>query len=101
MFNILLNAIYASPEGGEIIIALYTAAGAFVIEVADEGSGMPEDVKLKIYEPFFTTKPIGEGTGLGLSVVHGIIKSHSGSITVHDNSPCGTIFRIELPLTQK
>jgi two-component system NtrC family sensor kinase len=101
LFNILLNAIHASPDRGHITITQYAQAGGFAIEIADHGTGIPEDVKPKIYEPFFTTKPMGEGTGLGLSVVHGIIKSHGGSISVRDNSPSGTIFRIELPITMR
>ena len=55
-------------------------------------------LKDKIFEPFYTTKPLGEGSGLGLSVVHGIIKSHKGEISIAQNIPKGTIFKIKLPL---
>lgn len=97
LFNILLNAIYASPEGSEVVTKLYEDTDSNFIQIADSGTGIPNAVKAKIFEPFFTTKPVGEGTGLGLSVVHGIIKSHGGNITIKDNTPTGTIFIIRLP----
>lgn len=96
LFNILLNAIYASPEESEIYIELYEDTDYIFIVIKDEGHGIPADIKKKIFEPFFTTKPLGDGTGLGLSVVHGIIKSHGGEITVGDNYPTGTVFKIRL-----
>ena len=98
LFNILLNAIYVSPPKSEIHVNVYTAENDFVIEIRDNGPGIEKEIKPKIFEPFFTTKPIGEGTGLGLSVVHGIIKSHRGDIEALDNKPTGTIFKIKLPL---
>src|SRR5690606_20507777 len=98
LFNILLNAIYASPVGGEITVRLYTETNNIFIEIADKGAGIPDAVKSKIFEPFYTTKPLGEGTGLGLSVVHGIVKGHGGDIMVRDNFPKGAIFKIRLPL---
>lgn len=98
LFNVLLNAIYVSPPKSEIHINVYSTDTDFVIEIKDNGPGIDEEIKHKIFEPFFTTKPIGEGTGLGLSVVHGIIKSHRGTIEAFDNQPTGTLFRIKLPL---
>jgi|SRR6218665_1525691 len=98
ILNVLLNALYASPTGSRIAINAQAENGKLTITIADEGSGIPEAVKPKIFEPFFTTKPVGEGSGLGLSVVHGIVKSHIGTITAEDNFPIGTIFRITFPL---
>ena len=98
LFNILLNAIYVSPPESEIHVNIFSTESHFVIEIKDNGKGINDEIKHKIFEPFFTTKPIGEGTGLGLSVVHGIIKSHQGDIEALDNQPTGTIFRIKLPL---
>ena len=98
MFNILINAIYVSPIDSTIIIDVYSEENNFIIEIKDFGTGVKKEIKDKIFEPFFTTKPIGEGSGLGLSVVHGIIKSHHGEISVKKNKPKGTIFKISLPL---
>ena len=62
---------------------------------------MPENIKAKIFDPFYTTKEVGEGTGLGLSISHGIIEKHGGSISVQSEAGNGTEFIINLPLTQK
>lgn len=98
LFNILINAIYIAPEKSEIFITIRSDKDHFTMEIKDEGAGIPEALRSKIFEPFFTTKPIGEGSGLGLSVVHGIIKSHRGEIITFDNKPKGTVFQIKLPL---
>lgn len=65
----------------------------------DEGHGIADEIKDKIFEPFFTTKKINTGSGLGLSVVHGIVKSHNGEITVTDNLPQGAVFTIKIPIS--
>jgi len=101
LFNILLNSIYASPKGSQILVHVYSDKENFYIDMKDEGTGISEEIKPKIFEPFFTTKPIGEGSGLGLSVVHGIIKSHKGNIEAKNNTPNGTLFEIRLPLNSK
>jgi len=98
LFNILLNSIYVAPKNSIITVEVYSDSNDFFIEIADEGTGIPKEIKSKIFEPFFTTKPIGEGSGLGLSVVHGIIKSHKGDIISFDNQSKGTIFQVRLPL---
>lgn len=98
LFNLLINAIYHSPEGSLITIKIHNDNQILFLEIADEGAGIVPENKTRIFEPFFTTKPIGEGSGLGLSVVHGIIKSHQGKIEALDNSPRGTIFKIQLPI---
>lgn len=98
LFNLLINAIYSSPEKSQISVEVSSSKSHFTLEIKDEGSGIPEDLRSKIFEPFFTTKPVGEGSGLGLSVVHGIIKSHRGEIITFDNKPAGTVFQIKLPL---
>jgi signal transduction histidine kinase len=70
-----------------------------VIEVADNGTGMPEQVKEKIFQPFFTTKPTGEGTGLGLSLSYDIVtKGHGGELRVETKEGMGTEFIIQLPI---
>lgn len=101
LFNILINSIYAAPENSPITINVTHDSNNFYIDIADQGTGIDDSIKRKIFEPFFTTKPLGEGTGLGLSVVHGIIKSHKGSITAKDNLPSGVVLTISLPLNLK
>jgi signal transduction histidine kinase len=98
LFNILINSIYVSPKLSTIEVTVYNDENNFFIEISDEGSGIKEENRSKIFEPFFTTKPIGEGSGLGLSVVHGIVKSHKGDIVFFDKKPKGTVFQIRLPL---
>ncbi|UZH54952.1 sensor histidine kinase [Salinimicrobium tongyeongense] len=98
LFNLLINALYFSPQGSAIEVKLYRNEASLYIEIADEGPGIKEELKSKIFEPFFTTKPIGDGSGLGLSVVHGIIRSHKGNIVALDNQPQGSIFQISIPL---
>lgn len=98
IFNLLINAIYASPPESTIRVKLLTANKNLSIIIADEGSGIPKNVRDKIFEPFYTTKPIGEGSGLGLSVVHGIVRSHKGSIHFSTEIGKGTTFNVTLPL---
>lgn len=98
LFNLLINAIYTSPKWSTISIEVSSTTTYFILEIKDEGSGIPTDLKSKIFEPFFSTKPVGEGSGLGLSVVHGIVKSHRGEIITFDNEPAGTVFQIKIPL---
>ncbi len=100
MFNILVNAIYVSPPDSEINVDVKNTNDMLTIEITDQGAGIRDADREKIFEPFFTTKTLGEGSGLGLSVVHGIIKSHKGNIATYPNFPSGTIFRIDLPLKQ-
>jgi signal transduction histidine kinase len=68
------------------------------LEVADTGHGMPEEIREKIFDPFFTTKDFGKGTGLGLTVVKGIIEEHGGTIALESAVEKGTTFTIRLPI---
>ncbi len=95
MTNLVMNAIQAQPGGGRVEVSVEGGAERAVLRVTDHGPGIPEDAKGRIFEPFFTTKPVGEGTGLGLSVVHGIVQEHGGSIEVSSDE--GTTFTVELP----
>jgi signal transduction histidine kinase len=70
-----------------------------VIRVSDTGHGIPTEYLSKVFDPFFTTKDVGKGTGLGLTVVHGIIHEHGGSIAVESEVDRGTTFTITLPLS--
>ena len=97
IFNLVINAVYFSPVKGQIHVMVSDTEKQVVLKISDQGSGIHTDSSENIFNPFFTTKPVGDGSGLGLSVVHGIVKSHKGTITFEENKPKGTIFIIKLP----
>jgi len=97
IFNLLINAIYFSPKEGLVTIEAETTENTIVLKITDEGQGLSQEDLEKVFQPFFTTKPIGEGSGLGLSVVHGIVSSHKGTITVENNKNKGATFTVTLP----
>jgi two-component system NtrC family sensor kinase len=97
VFNLIVNAIYFAPPKSTISVSLATEKDNVILKIADQGPGIPEESISHIFDPFFTTKPVGEGSGLGLSVVHGIVQSHRGSIEVTPNTPAGTIFTLQFP----
>lgn len=94
--NLIVNAVDAMPRGGKLLVTCRQINDRLQLHFADNGMGMPEDVKQKIFEPFFSTKG-AHGTGLGLSVSYSIIERHSGSISVISEPGCGTNFTIDLP----
>src|ERR1700678_567411 len=97
--NIIDNAIDAMHGKGELRIRTYRDDGCVVVEIGDNGPGIPEEVQPHIFEPFFTTKGVGEGTGLGLDAVQRIVKKHRGSIQI-SSKPGNTCFQILLPLAE-
>ncbi|MHC4675546.1 MAG: sensor histidine kinase, partial [Planctomycetota bacterium] len=99
LVNLVVNAIQAMPEGGTLTISTNTSDNHVILSVQDNGIGMSEKMREQIFIPFFTTKDINEGTGLGLPVVHGIINSHGGTISVESTPGQGTRFEISLPVT--
>jgi two-component system, NtrC family, sensor kinase len=101
LVNLITNAVHAMPNGGKVTIATKNAGKEVSLTVKDTGHGMSRSVREKIFEPFFTTKPQGHGTGLGLSVVQGIIDSHAGKIYVNSTPGKGSKFEILLPKTQR
>ncbi len=96
--NLLVNAAQAIPQQGVIRIRTSADIEGITIEISDDGCGIPQPVLARIFDPFYTTKPIGQGTGLGLSVSYGIIARHHGRIEVASEPDQGTTFRIWLPL---
>lgn len=99
--NILNNAMDAMPDKGEIHIATRQIGEQLEIKIKDTGTGMPKEVADHIFEPFYTTKDVGEGTGLGLSITYGIIQQHKGNIRVESTEGVGTEFIIEIPMQQQ
>jgi signal transduction histidine kinase len=99
--NLLTNAAQALGEkgaGGTIKIRTAQTNGKVIITVADDGPGIPADMLPRIFDPFFTTKDVGQGSGLGLSIVHGIVERHGGTIAVDSHVGQGTTFTITLPI---
>ena len=96
--NIFINAMQAMPDGGNIEVTMGSNDSIVTIDFEDEGRGIPEDVIDKIWDPFFTTKEMG--TGLGLGVVKNLIESHGGSIQIVNRSRGGTRVTVELPVEQ-
>jgi signal transduction histidine kinase len=95
--NILDNAIDAMDGKGRLIIRTAHKDDWVIVEIEDNGPGIPPSVQEKIFNPFFTTKPLGKGTGLGLSITYNIIKKHAGDIKV-SSQPGRTVFEIRLPV---
>ena len=98
LLNLVVNAIQAMPGGGTLSLVLRYCNEDVRLSVSDTGCGIPTDHVPKLFTPFFSTKEVGEGTGLGLTVVHGIIDEHQGSITVDSEPGRGTTFHIDLPV---
>lgn len=96
--NLLVNAAQAIEERGVIRIRTMQEGPDVVVEVSDDGCGMPPDVVERIFEPFFTTKDVGQGTGLGLHVAYQIMQTHAGSISVRSAAGEGTTFRLQWPI---
>lgn len=101
LVNLVVNAIQSMTKGGTLKICTLQDADKQCMIVEDTGSGIAPDNLKRIFLPFFTTKEVGEGTGLGLSVVHGIITSHDGSIHVESTIDRGTRFEVRLPARKK
>ena len=111
LMNLCVNAQDAMPQGGQLKISVdqwrfpdsdpreHPNSGDYVrIRVSDSGKGMSPDILERVFEPFFTTKDVGKGTGLGLAVVHGIIRRHEGMIRVYSEQGLGSTFRVYLPI---
>lgn len=96
LVNLVHNALQASPDG-HVRIGAAARQGECIISVEDDGPGIPEEARGRLFEPFYTTKPVGTGTGLGLSVVHGALEAHGGRVTVGASRLGGARFDLILP----
>lgn len=94
--NLIVNAIEAMKEGGKLKVRTRREPTDVMVEIRDNGAGIPESVKTHIFEPFFTTKAVGEGTGLGLDTVARIVRKHRGNIRF-ESKPGDTCFQVRLP----
>lgn len=98
LVNLVVNAIQAMPKGGRLSLETHASGDYAILAVEDQGVGMTPQALRRIFEPFFTTKDAGEGTGLGLWVVHGIVTSHGGTIRVRSEPGKGSRFEVRLPI---
>jgi len=104
LLNLIINAeqamLTAHGRGVLVVRTWHVAAQDLVVlEINDDGPGIPEEVQPKIFDPFFTTKDVGKGTGLGLTVAYAIVQEHGGRIRLESKSDVGTSFFVELPVT--
>lgn len=99
--NIFLNARDAMPDGGELFVETSFNVKNICVKIADSGPGIEENDLKKIFDPFYTTKQTGKGTGLGLAVCYGIVTAHGGSIEATPTKDKGTMFVINLPVNEK
>ncbi|RMA58739.1 sensor histidine kinase [Ulvibacter antarcticus] len=97
IFNLIINAVYFSPKNGLVTIEAFQSKNHIVLKISDQGTGLSDEALEKVFQPFFTTKPTGDGSGLGLSVVHGIVASHNGTIVAENNLKKGATFTVKLP----
>jgi two-component system NtrC family sensor kinase len=97
--NLFINAIQAMPDGGQLILRVWSDRGQWLhVDVKDTGAGIDPEHLPRIFDPFYTTKEVGRGTGLGLSVTYGIIEKHGGHIEAHSKKGEGATFSIVLPV---
>jgi|GEM_PF-585688 len=99
--NLLVNALQAMPEGGELEVTARQQGETIRVAVRDTGAGIAPEHLDQVFLPFFTTKDVGEGTGLGLSVVHGIVAAHDGTVSVTSEPGRGTRFEVVLPCSPR
>jgi signal transduction histidine kinase len=112
ILNLINNAFYAVSEKSKVesqksgnnyeptvTVSTKKLGDKIEISVKDNGNGIPDSIKEKIFQPFFTTKPTGQGTGLGLSLSYDIVKAHGGELMVDTNEEAGTRFSILIPVS--
>lgn len=100
LVNLVLNAIDAMPDGGKLSIHSLSEDGFVWVEVQDTGTGIPATDLTRIWDPFFTTKPPGKGTGLGLAVVRSLVEAEGGEIQIESRTGQGSLFRFSVPVAE-
>jgi signal transduction histidine kinase len=98
--NLIFNASEAMPEGGSLTVRSWMdrEPQAACVEIRDTGYGIPEKIQGNLFDPFFTTKDVGQGTGLGLSIVHGVVKTHKGTVKIDSREGEGAAFILSFPV---
>ena len=99
--NIISNAIHAMNGKGTLTLSTQKQNGAIVAQIQDTGPGIPPEYVSKVFDPFFTTKDQGEGTGLGLNIVHRVVEKYGGNIKIESEAGQGTTFVVSLPVNSK
>lgn len=100
LINNAFDSMYGANRGGTLSVKTYQNNGSVVMEIVDNGPGVPESIQEKIFDPFFTTKEVGKGTGLGMSLSYGIMREHGGRIYLDKAYRRGARFVVEIPLTE-
>jgi len=97
-FNIILNAIQAKPGGLKLALGTNVTGEAIRIEIADNGSGIPDEIRKRLFEPFFSTRDVGAGVGLGLTIAYNIMQQYGGSIEAVSREGGGTVIILTMPI---
>ena len=97
--NLIVNAIDAMGENGELTVRTSNEGAGMLVEIIDSGPGIPQEAQAHMFEPFYTTKPVGQGTGLGLDTVNRIVRKHRGSVRF-ETQPGRTVFQVRLPYSK-
>ncbi|MCA8960558.1 MAG: response regulator [Planctomycetes bacterium] len=96
--NLVVNALHATPAQSVVVVDAHEHRGGVLLRVADQGPGVPPEIRERLFDPFFTTKQPGKGTGLGLAIAHAIVRQHNGTIDVEDTATTsGAVFRVYVP----
>jgi signal transduction histidine kinase len=97
LLNLVTNALDAMPDGGTLTLRGSATAGGVRLEVEDTGDGIPADLLPHLFEPWVTTKPVGQGTGLGLGIVREVVRDHGGEVSAANRPGGGAVFTLDLP----